>query len=149
MDIALFFYRIGFILEKCLLHRGSQEENEPSWLICCWKNTICKGLIVETLLQNVADTVMSQAVKIQTSLYDLIATLNAELSPDEDNIVIAAVVHLLNTHRVTCTGALQGYRLACHDRARAAQLLPQRYGCFSQFESYGAHCERSRHQAMP
>jgi len=104
---------------------------------------------VETLLQNVADTVMSQVTKIQTTLYDLIATLNAELSPDEDNIVTATVVHLLNTHRVTCTGALQGYRLVCHDRARLAQSPPKGYGCFSQFESYDAHCERPGHKAIP
>ena len=104
---------------------------------------------METLLQNVADTVMSQAVKIQTSLYDLIATLNAELSPDEDNIVIAAVVHLLNTHRVTCTGALQGYRLVCNDRVRPAQIPPKEYGCFSQFESYANHCERSNYKGIP
>ena len=68
---------------------------------------------METLLQNVADTVMSQVAKIQTTLYDLVAALNAELSPDEDTLVTAAVVHLLNTHQVTCTGALQGYRLVC------------------------------------
>jgi hypothetical protein len=104
---------------------------------------------VETLLQNVADTVRSQAAKIQTTLYDLVATLNAELSPDEDNIVIGAVVHLLNAHRVTCTGALQGYRLVCNDRVRAAQIALQGYGGFSQFESYGDHCERSRHKVIP
>ena len=113
------------------------------------KVLIYKGRSVETLLKNVTDTVLSQAAKIQTSLYDLIATLNAELSPDEDNVVIAAVVHLLNTHRVTCTGALQGYRLACNDRVRSAQLPLPGHSCFSQFESYGAHCERLRHQAMP
>jgi hypothetical protein len=88
------------------------------------------------LLQNVADTVMSQVAKIQTTLYDLVATLNAESSPDEDNAVIATVVHLLNTHRVTCTGALRGYRLVCNDRARPIQTPPKGYGCFSQFESY-------------
>ena len=110
---------------------------------------ICKGFSVETLLQNVADTVMSQAAKIQTTLYDLVATLNAELSPDEDNVVIATVVHLLNTHRVTCTGALQGHRLVCNDRARSAQIAPQGYGCFSQFESYANHCERPSHKAIP
>ena len=81
---------------------------------------MCKGFSVETLLQNVADTVKSQVTKIQTTLYDLIATLNAEFSPDEDNVVTATVVHLLNTHRVTCTGALQGYRLVCNDRVRSA-----------------------------
>ena len=109
----------------------------------------CKGFSVETLLQNVTNTVMAQAVKIQTTLYDLIATLNAELSPDEDNVVTETVVHLLNTHHVTCTGALQGYRLLCHDRAPSIQLPLQGYGCFSQFESYTNHCERPSYQAMP
>jgi hypothetical protein len=104
---------------------------------------------METLLQKVADTVMSQATKIQTTLYELITTLNTELSPDEDSVVIAAVVHLLNTHRVTCTGALQGYRLVCNDRARPAQLSPKGSGCFSQFESYTNHCERSDHKVIP
>ena len=108
-----------------------------------------KGFSVEKLLQNVADTVMAQAAKIQTTLYDLIASLNAELNPDEDNVVIETVMHLLNTHRVTCTGALQGYRLVCHDGARSAQLPPKGYGCFSQFESYTNHCERPGHRAIP
>ena len=108
----------------------------------------CKGFSVETLLQNVADTVMSQVAKIQTTLYDLVATLNAEISPGQDNVVTATVVHLLNTHRVTCTGALQGYRLVCNDRARPAQTPPKGYGCGSQFERYDAHCERPSHKAI-
>ena len=103
---------------------------------------------MEKLLQNVADTVMSQVAKIQT-LYDLVATLNAEISPDEDSIVTATVVHLLNTHQVTCTGALQAYRLVCNDTAHPAQTAPSGYGCFSQFENYDAHCERLRHKAIP
>ena len=90
---------------------------------------------METLLRNVATTVRVQAAKIQTTLYDLVSILNAELSSDEDNVVTATVVHLLNTRRVTCTGALQGYRLVCHDRVYSAQTPPQGYGCFSQFES--------------
>ena len=113
------------------------------------KTLRCKGFSVETLLQNVADTVMSQVAKIQTTLYDLVATLNAEISPGQDNVVTATVVHLLNTHRVTCTGALQGYRLVCNDRARPAQTPPKGYGCCSQFESYDAHCERPGHKAIP
>ena len=104
---------------------------------------------METLLQSMADTIMSQAAKIQTTLYDLVATLNAELNPDEDNVAIATVVHLLNTHRVTCLGALQGYRLVCNDKARLAQIPPQGYGCFSQFEKYGDHCERPNHKVIP
>ena len=111
--------------------------------------SICKGFSVEILLQNVADTVMAQVAKIQTTLYDLVATLNADLSPDEDNTVIATVVHLLNTRRVTCTGVLQGYRLVCNDRARSVQTPPKEYNCFSQFESCAAHCERSGHKAIP
>ena len=103
---------------------------------------------METLLQNVANTVMAQAVKIQTTLYDLVATLNAEFIPDEDHAVIATVVHLLNTHRVTCTGALRGYRLVCIDRAPPVQIPPKWYSCFFQFESYDAHCERSGHKAI-
>ncbi len=104
---------------------------------------------METLLQNVADTVMSQVAKIQTTLYDLIATLNAELSPDEDNVVTATVVHLLNTHRVTCTGTLQGYQLVCNDSVRSAQTPSPGCGCFSQFESYGDHCEKPCHKVVP
>jgi hypothetical protein len=90
------------------------------------KISSCKGFNVEMLLQNVTDTVMSQVTKIQTSLYDLVAMLNTELSPDDDNIVTATIVHLLNTHQVTCTGALQGHRLVCHDRDRSLQTLPIR-----------------------
>jgi hypothetical protein len=111
--------------------------------------SIYKGFMVEMLLQNAADTVMSQVTKIQTTLYDLVATLSAGFSPDEDNAVIPTVVHLLNTHRVTCTGALRGYRLVCNDRARPIQTPPKGYGCFSQFESYDAHCERPGHKAIP
>jgi len=110
--------------------------------------SIGKGFSVETLLQNVANTVMAQAAKIQTTLCDLVAALNAEFSPDEDTVVTETVVHLLNTHRVTCTGALQGYRLVCYDRARSAQLPPKGYGRFSQFESYTNHCESPSHKAI-
>jgi hypothetical protein len=104
---------------------------------------------VETLFQNVVDTLMSQVEKIHTTLYDLIATLNAELSPDEDNLVTATVVHLLNTHRVTCAGALKGHRLVCNDRARLAPIRQQGHGCSSQFERYDNHCERASHKAIP
>lgn len=103
---------------------------------------------METLLQNVTDTVMSQVTKIQTTLYDLMVALQAELSPDEDSLVIATVVHLLQTQQVTCTGALQGYRLACTGRTHLAQLPLSNYGCFSQFESLANHCERPR-KAIP
>ena len=39
----------------------------------------------------------------QTALYDLLAALSAEVGPDEGAVVTAVAVHLLQTHRVTCT----------------------------------------------
>jgi hypothetical protein len=48
---------------------------------------------------------------IHTTLYDLIAALNAAIGPDEEDVLTATVVHLLNTYRIICTGKLQGYRL--------------------------------------
>ena len=54
---------------------------------------------------------------IHTTLYDLSAALSAEVGPDEEDVLTAAFMHLLNTHRVTCTGNLKGYRLrACNAR---------------------------------
>jgi len=48
---------------------------------------------------------------LQTTLYDLMAALRAEVGPDEDDVVTATVVHLLQTHRVTDTGNQARYRL--------------------------------------
>ena len=58
---------------------------------------------------------------IQTTLYDLIVALSAEVPPDEDDLLTATVVHFMNTHRVTYTGALAGYRLVCDTSQRAAR----------------------------
>ena len=51
------------------------------------------------------------SMTIHTTLYDLLAALHAEVEPDEDAVVTAVVVHLLQTHRVTCTANQQRYRL--------------------------------------
>jgi hypothetical protein len=48
---------------------------------------------------------------IQTTLYDLLAALSAEVGPDEEAVLTAVVVHLLQTQRVTCTGDGAHYRL--------------------------------------
>jgi len=51
---------------------------------------------------------------MQTTLYELIAALSAEMGADEaDGVLTATVVHFLQTHRVTWTGPLAGYRLVC------------------------------------
>jgi hypothetical protein len=48
---------------------------------------------------------------IRTTLYDLIAALNAEVDGDEDDLVIAGVMHLLNTHRLTYSYASRPRRV--------------------------------------
>lgn len=37
---------------------------------------------------------------IRTTLYDLIEAINDEIGPDEEQLVVATVVHLLQTGRV-------------------------------------------------
>jgi hypothetical protein len=46
-----------------------------------------------------------------TTLYDLIAAINTEVGAEEDDLVIACVLHLLNAQRRTCWGTL--YLLGC------------------------------------
>ena len=63
----------------------------------------------------------SHPVAIHTTLYDLIAALSEGIGPDEEDVLTATVVHLLNSHHVTCTGNLPGYRLVCDVAELAAQ----------------------------
>src|SRR4030095_9175719 len=78
---------------------------------------------MKTTMHDFSGTVRKspEITTIHTTLYDLSAALNAEVGPDEADVVTAAVLHLLHTHRVTCTGNLQGYRLrACNARGHTA-----------------------------
>jgi hypothetical protein len=71
------------------------------------------------MMHDFSDTVGKSLdlMAIHTTLYDLSAALSAEVGPDEEDVVTAAVIHMLNTRRVTCTGSLTGYRLrAFHAR---------------------------------
>jgi hypothetical protein len=43
---------------------------------------------------------------IRTTLYELIAAINAEVGADEDDLVVALVVHLLRTHWLTYLGSV-------------------------------------------
>jgi len=78
--------------------------------------------MLNTLVRNFSCTALKSPypTTIHTSLYNLIAALSAEVGPDEEDVLTATVVHLLNTHRVTCTGDLQGYRLVCDGAERSA-----------------------------
>ena len=68
---------------------------------------------MKTMMYDFSSTVKKspEIMTIYTTLYDLSAALSAEVGPDEEDVVTAAVMHLLHTHRVTCTGNLKGYRL--------------------------------------
>jgi hypothetical protein len=68
---------------------------------------------MKTMMHDFLGTVRTspEIMTIHTTLYDLSAALSAEVGPDEEDVLTAAFMHLLNTHRVTCTGNLKGYRL--------------------------------------
>jgi len=42
-----------------------------------------------------------RALLIHTTLYDLIAAINAEVGADEEDLVVALVVQLVKAHRLT------------------------------------------------
>jgi hypothetical protein len=67
----------------------------------------------------VREAAVSEPTTIETTLYDLIAAIDAEVSPHEEHVMTATVVHFLNAHRITCTGNLKGFRLACDTTASA------------------------------
>lgn len=64
-------------------------------------------------------------VAIHTTLYNLITALDGEIGPDEEDLLTATVVHLLNTRRVTCTGHMKGYRLVCGEGEHGAWSGPR------------------------
>jgi hypothetical protein len=52
---------------------------------------------------------------IHTTLYDLIAAVDAEAGPDADDAVTATVMHVLNAYRVTCLGDFEGCQMICDE----------------------------------
>jgi hypothetical protein len=50
---------------------------------------------------------------IHTTLYDLIAAINEEVAPQEDHLVTATVVHLMNSGRVKFTDDTRQLRAVC------------------------------------
>jgi hypothetical protein len=57
----------------------------------------------------------SPPVRLQTTLYDLIAAINAETGPEEEELALTTIVHLLQTYRLTYTHGGVTYRLVCDD----------------------------------
>jgi hypothetical protein len=44
-------------------------------------------------------------VRITTTLYDLVEVISAEVGPNEDHLVTAAVMHLINSSRARFIGS--------------------------------------------
>ena len=55
------------------------------------------------------------SIPIHTTLYDLIAAIDAEVGPDADDAVTAIVMHVLSTYRVACLGDLEGCQMVCDE----------------------------------
>ena len=47
-----------------------------------------------------------QPKTIQTTLYDLIEAISAEVKPDEEDLVVATIVHLLASGKIKFLGNL-------------------------------------------
>ena len=52
-----------------------------------------------------ASAASSKPAGITTTLYDLVAAVNAEVDPEDDALVTAAVVHLINANRARFVGS--------------------------------------------
>ena len=72
------------------------------------------------------EVALSESTPIETTLYDLIAAIAAEVGPHEEQVVTATVVHILNAYRVTCTGNWKGFRLVCDTTALRRRARTQK-----------------------
>jgi hypothetical protein len=62
---------------------------------------------MQALATNLATVpaITATPVHITTTLYDLVEAVNAEVGPDEDRLVTAAVMHLINSSRARFVGS--------------------------------------------
>ena len=61
--------------------------------------------------------------RLTTTLYDLIAAIQDGLSPDDDALVVATVVHLLRSGRLTWRG--QARERLCQSQRAAMWAMPR------------------------
>ena len=55
----------------------------------------------------------TEPTTVATTLYELVEAISAEVEPGEDDLIIATVVHLLNSGRVKFTGDWRNARVVC------------------------------------
>jgi hypothetical protein len=79
---------------------------------------------------------------ITTTLYELVVALNAEVDPEDDALVTAAIVHLINANRARFVGSRT--RLAIVDTYNETTGCCGSGGCLE----LGVARARLRHQGM-
>jgi hypothetical protein len=75
----------------------------------------------QTARKKTSDPLVS--MPIHTTLYDLIAAIDAEAGPEADDVVTATVVHTLNSYRVSCRGNFEGCQMILDDEALASRAV--------------------------
>lgn len=55
----------------------------------------------------------AEPTTIETTLYELIAAISAEAGPEEDDLILATVVHLVNSGQVRFTGDWKNAKVVC------------------------------------
>lgn len=75
-----------------------------------------------TLTPPTAERTDATPGRLETTLYDLLAALNAAAGPEDEEVVLAAMVHLLQTSRITCTHGGTTYRLVCEEADSLCRL---------------------------
>lgn len=65
---------------------------------------------------------------MHTTLYDLIAAIDAEAGPEADDVVTATVMHALKAYRVFCLGDFEGYQMVLDMKKRPSARLPRHAG---------------------
>jgi hypothetical protein len=53
----------------------------------------------------------SASLPIHTTLYDLIAAIDAEVDSDESDVINAVLMHMLKTYRISCLGDFEGRQM--------------------------------------
>jgi hypothetical protein len=84
-----------------------------------------------------------------TTLYDLIAAINAEVHAEDDALVIACVVHLLNTQRLTYRGASSPHRLLAARQATRQRRKTSMTGRHKRSSSTALRGPTSRSDGVP
>ena len=59
----------------------------------------------------------TEPVRLRTTIYDIVAAINEEVGVDEEHLVLATLMHIFQTHKVTSSDGLQEYCLVYDDAA--------------------------------